>query len=108
MELAKFTPQIKQVLRIASVEREIFEALTVVKRLGPDVREGRRRQFNYIGRLLCKAEPEARKKRRSDGDGELRDAEGQGSLPDRGGAVDLRALPGLRGGGERATRTAWW
>ncbi|KAG6481611.1 hypothetical protein ZIOFF_058215 [Zingiber officinale] len=59
MELAKFsTPQIKQVLRIASVEREVFEALTLVKRLGPDVREGRRRQFNYIGRLLRKAEPE--------------------------------------------------
>ncbi|KAK6938962.1 Ribosome-associated, YjgA [Dillenia turbinata] len=28
------------------------------QRLGPDVREGKRRQFNYIGRLLRDAEPE--------------------------------------------------
>ncbi|WOL09696.1 hypothetical protein Cni_G18449 [Canna indica] len=59
MDLAMFsTPQIKRILRIASLEREVFDALVLVKRLGPDVREGRRRQFNYIGRLLREAEPE--------------------------------------------------
>ncbi|KAJ8512014.1 hypothetical protein OPV22_002448 [Ensete ventricosum] len=59
MELASFSnPQIKRVLRIASVEREVFDALMLVKRLGPDVREGRRRQFNYIGRLLRQARPD--------------------------------------------------
>lgn len=75
------------VCRIASVEREVFEALILVKvmhplydhsteilyddpcfvsmlylglgfcceqRLGPDVREGKRRQFNYIGKLKQK------------------------------------------------------
>ncbi|CAL9124580.1 unnamed protein product [Musa textilis] len=59
MELASFSnPQIKRVLRIASLEREVFDALMLVKRLGPDVREGRRRQFNYIGRLLRQAQPD--------------------------------------------------
>ncbi|XP_072988731.1 uncharacterized protein [Typha latifolia] len=59
MDLAKFsTPLIKRVLSVASLEREVFDALMLVKKLGPDVREGRRRQFNYIGQLLRKAEPE--------------------------------------------------
>ncbi|XP_072956792.1 uncharacterized protein [Typha angustifolia] len=59
MDLAKFsTPQIKRVLSVASLEREVFDALMLVKKLGPDVREGRRRQFNYIGQLLRNAEPE--------------------------------------------------
>lgn len=59
MELAAFsTPQIKRILRMASLEREVFDALMLVKRLGPDVREGKRRQFNYIGRLLRGVQPE--------------------------------------------------
>lgn len=59
MELASFSdPQIKRILRAASVEREVFEAIMLVKRLGPDVREGKRRQFNYIGKLLRKVQPE--------------------------------------------------
>ncbi|XP_039113889.1 uncharacterized protein LOC120249446 isoform X2 [Dioscorea cayenensis subsp. rotundata] len=59
MELSAFpVPQIKRVLKVASLEREVFEALMLVKRLGPDVREGRRRQFNYIGRLLRDVQPE--------------------------------------------------
>ncbi|XP_043710025.1 UPF0307 protein YjgA [Telopea speciosissima] len=59
MELANFsTPQIKQILRVASLDREVFDALMLVKRFGPDVREGKRRQFNYIGRLLRKVQPE--------------------------------------------------
>ncbi|XP_062225276.1 uncharacterized protein LOC133923963 [Phragmites australis] len=59
MELAKFSPpQIKRILRAASLEREVFDALMLVKRFGPDVREGRRRQFNYIGSLLRSAQPE--------------------------------------------------
>ncbi|KAL3505407.1 hypothetical protein ACH5RR_035248 [Cinchona calisaya] len=59
MELANFSPpQIKRILRVASLEREIYDALMLVKRLGRDVREGKRRQFNYIGRLLRDAEPE--------------------------------------------------
>ncbi|KAL5216700.1 hypothetical protein ABZP36_008101 [Zizania latifolia] len=59
MDLAKFSPlQIKRILRAASLEREVFDALMLVKRFGPDVREGKRRQFNYIGRLLRSAQPE--------------------------------------------------
>ncbi|KAK9161274.1 hypothetical protein Syun_007615 [Stephania yunnanensis] len=46
MDLATFTaPQIKQIL-----DGDVFEALVLVKRMGIDVREGRRRQFNYIGK----------------------------------------------------------
>ncbi|CAA2958319.1 Hypothetical predicted protein [Olea europaea subsp. europaea] len=59
MELASFSPlQIKRILRVASLEQEVFDALMLVKRLGRDVREGKRRQFNYIGRLLRDVEPE--------------------------------------------------
>ncbi|XP_042491125.1 uncharacterized protein LOC122070942 [Macadamia integrifolia] len=59
MELATFsTPQIKQILRVASLDREVFDALMLVKRFGPDVREGKRRQFNYIGRQLRNVQPE--------------------------------------------------
>ncbi|XP_015636802.1 uncharacterized protein [Oryza sativa Japonica Group] len=50
MDLAKFSPpQIKRILRAASLDREVFDALMLVKRFGSDVREGKRRQFNYIG-----------------------------------------------------------
>ncbi|KAK9165158.1 hypothetical protein Scep_000349 [Stephania cephalantha] len=59
MDLATFTaPQIKQILKLASLDRDVFEALVLVKRMGTDVREGRRRQFNYIGRLLREVEPD--------------------------------------------------
>ncbi|XP_027366892.1 uncharacterized protein LOC113873110 [Abrus precatorius] len=59
MDLASFSaPQIKRILRVASLDQVLFEALMLVKRLGPDVREGRRRQFNYIGKLLREVEPE--------------------------------------------------
>ncbi|PWZ40894.1 hypothetical protein Zm00014a_042149 [Zea mays] len=59
MDLAKFSPpQIKRILSAASLEREVFDALMLVKKFGPDVREGRRRQFNYIGSLLRDAQPE--------------------------------------------------
>ncbi|OWM80924.1 uncharacterized protein LOC116198755 isoform X2 [Punica granatum] len=59
MDLASFSaPQIKLILRAASLEEEVFEALMLVKRLGRDVREGKRRQFSYIGKLLREAEPE--------------------------------------------------
>ncbi|XP_020681780.2 uncharacterized protein LOC110099086 [Dendrobium catenatum] len=53
MDLSTFSPpQIKYILRAASLEREVVDAILLVKRLGPDVREGRRRQFNYIGNIL--------------------------------------------------------
>ncbi|KAJ7957879.1 UPF0307 protein [Quillaja saponaria] len=59
MELASLSaPQIKRILRVVSLDQEVFEALMLVKRLGPDVREGKRRQFNYIGKLLRKVQPE--------------------------------------------------
>ncbi|XP_057794854.1 uncharacterized protein LOC131011100 isoform X2 [Salvia miltiorrhiza] len=59
MDLANFSPfQIKRILRVADLEQEVFEAIMVVKRLGRDVREGKRRQYNYIGRLLRGVEPE--------------------------------------------------
>ncbi|CAN4123001.1 unnamed protein product [Withania somnifera] len=59
MDLAKFSaPQIKRILRVASTEQVVYDAVILVKRLGPDVREGKRRQFSYIGRLLRQVEPE--------------------------------------------------
>ncbi|KAK4351867.1 hypothetical protein RND71_027385 [Anisodus tanguticus] len=59
MDLAKFSPpQIKRILRVASAEQGVYDAVILVKRLGPDVREGKRRQFSYIGRLLRDVEPE--------------------------------------------------
>ncbi|XP_050204365.1 uncharacterized protein LOC126654518 [Mercurialis annua] len=59
MQLASFTaPQIKRIVRMASLEREVYEGLMLVKRLGPDVREGKRRQFSYIGKLLRDVKPE--------------------------------------------------
>ncbi|XP_024970112.1 uncharacterized protein LOC112509404 isoform X1 [Cynara cardunculus var. scolymus] len=59
MQLADFNDsQIKRILRIASLEEEVFDALMLVKRLGRDVREGKRRQFSYIGRLLRDVQPE--------------------------------------------------
>ncbi|KAI7734038.1 hypothetical protein M8C21_026555, partial [Ambrosia artemisiifolia] len=59
MELAEFNDvQIKRILRVVSLEKEVFDALMLVKRLGRDVREGKRRQFSYIGRLLREVEPE--------------------------------------------------
>ncbi|TVU13336.1 hypothetical protein EJB05_40388, partial [Eragrostis curvula] len=59
MDLAKFPPpQIKRILRAASLESEVFDALMLVKKFGPDVREGKRRQYNYIGSLLRSAQPE--------------------------------------------------
>ncbi|GJS37120.1 hypothetical protein Tco_0535502 [Tanacetum coccineum] len=41
-----------------SLDKEVFDAVMLVKRLGRDVREGKRRQFSYIGRLLRDVEPE--------------------------------------------------
>ncbi|CAA0818556.1 Unknown protein [Striga hermonthica] len=59
VELASFSPsQIKRILRVADLEEEVFEALMLVKKLGRDVREGKRRQFNYIGRLIREVEPQ--------------------------------------------------
>ncbi|CAK7346172.1 unnamed protein product [Dovyalis caffra] len=59
MELASFSPpQIKRIIKVASLEKGVFDALMLVKRLGPDVREGKRRQYNYIGKLLRDVEPE--------------------------------------------------
>ncbi|XP_022976393.1 uncharacterized protein LOC111476812 [Cucurbita maxima] len=59
MDLAAFsTPQIKRILRVASLEKDVFDAIMLVKRLGRDVREGKRRQFSYIGKLLRDVQPE--------------------------------------------------
>ncbi|KAG5413826.1 hypothetical protein IGI04_001393 [Brassica rapa subsp. trilocularis] len=50
MELASFSSdQIKRVMRAASLGEEVYDALMLAKRLGADVREGKRRHFNYIG-----------------------------------------------------------
>ncbi|CAN1824561.1 hypothetical protein LINPERHAP1_LOCUS30815 [Linum perenne] len=59
MELAAFSPpQIKRILRIASLEREVYEGLMLVKKFGPEVKEGKRRQYNYIGKLLRDVQPD--------------------------------------------------
>ncbi|KGN60042.1 uncharacterized protein LOC101214378 [Cucumis sativus] len=59
MDLATFsTSQIKRILSVTSLEKDVFDAIMLVKRLGNDVREGKRRQFNYIGKLLRDAQPD--------------------------------------------------
>lgn len=59
VDLASFsTPKIKRILKAASLDEDVFDALMLVKRLGPEVREGKRRQFNYIGKLLREVEPD--------------------------------------------------
>lgn len=59
MELASFSSdQIKRVMRAASLGEEVYDALMLAKRLGADVREGKRRHFNYIGKLLREVEPD--------------------------------------------------
>ncbi|GAY42901.1 hypothetical protein CUMW_070520 [Citrus unshiu] len=59
MQIAAFsTPQIKRILSVASLDEDVLDAIMLVKRLGPDVKEGKRRQFNYIGKLLREVEPE--------------------------------------------------
>ncbi|CAB4265558.1 unnamed protein product [Prunus armeniaca] len=59
MDLSSFsTPQIKRILRVASLDQDVLDALILVKKFGPDVREGKRRQFNYIGKMLRDIEPD--------------------------------------------------
>ncbi|XP_059636769.1 uncharacterized protein LOC132278886 [Cornus florida] len=59
MELASFSnSQIKRIIEVASLEEDLFDALVLVKTFGRDVREGKRRQYNYIGRLLRGVQPE--------------------------------------------------
>ncbi|ESQ54919.1 hypothetical protein EUTSA_v10025797mg [Eutrema salsugineum] len=59
MELASFSSdQIKRIMRAASLGEEVYDALMLAKRLGSDVREGRRRHFNYIGKLLREVDPD--------------------------------------------------
>lgn len=59
MELAKLSSaQLKRIVRAASLENEVVDAVMLVKKLGSDVREGKRRQFNYIGGLLRNVQPE--------------------------------------------------
>ncbi|CAH9054820.1 unnamed protein product [Cuscuta europaea] len=59
IELAKFSPsQIKRILRVTAVKEDVYDELMLVKRFGRDVREGKRRQFSHIGKLLRDAEPE--------------------------------------------------
>ncbi|XP_011035012.1 PREDICTED: uncharacterized protein LOC105132954 isoform X2 [Populus euphratica] len=49
MELASFSPpQIKRIIKVASLEKYVFDALMLVKRPGPDVRQGKRRQYNCV------------------------------------------------------------
>ncbi|KAF8117822.1 hypothetical protein N665_0008s0164 [Sinapis alba] len=59
MELSSFSSdQIKRVMRAASLGEEVYDALMLAKRLGADVREGKRRHFNFIGKLLREVEPD--------------------------------------------------
>jgi len=52
MDLSSFSPpQMEHILRVVSLDQIVFEALILVRRMGPDDREGRRHQFNYIGKL---------------------------------------------------------
>ncbi|PQQ21571.1 uncharacterized protein Pyn_14928 [Prunus yedoensis var. nudiflora] len=44
--------------QVASLDHDVLDALILVKKFGPDVREGKRRQFNYIGKMLRDVEPD--------------------------------------------------
>lgn len=58
-ELATFSPsQLRQAIRWASLDEEVYDAVMLVKSLSPNVRNGKRRQFNFIGGLLREADPE--------------------------------------------------
>ncbi|KAI5326435.1 hypothetical protein L3X38_035509 [Prunus dulcis] len=60
MDLSSFsTPQIKRILRVASLDQDVLDAMILVKKFGPDVRQGKRRQFNYIGKMLQEEQEEA-------------------------------------------------
>lgn len=50
--------QLRQAVRLAKLPEEVYDAVILVKSLGPKVRNGKRRQFNYIGGLLREADPE--------------------------------------------------
>ncbi|CAN8274072.1 unnamed protein product [Cochlearia groenlandica] len=59
MELSSFSSdQLKKIMRAASLGEEVYDALLLAKKLGSDVREGKRRHFNYIGKMLREVEPE--------------------------------------------------
>ncbi|CAH2078101.1 unnamed protein product, partial [Thlaspi arvense] len=59
MELASFSSdQIKRIMKAASLGEEVYDALMLAKRLGSDVREGRRRHYNFIGKMLREVEPD--------------------------------------------------
>ncbi|XP_004291354.1 PREDICTED: uncharacterized protein LOC101304935 [Fragaria vesca subsp. vesca] len=59
MDLASFsTPQLKLIIRVASLDEDVLDAVMLVKRFGNDVREGKRRQYNYIAKLLRDADTE--------------------------------------------------
>ncbi|KAL4578926.1 hypothetical protein LXL04_015058 [Taraxacum kok-saghyz] len=65
MELAELNDsQIKRILRVVSLEEEVFDAImlsygfNLLQKLGRDVREGKRRQFSFIGKLLRDVEPD--------------------------------------------------
>ncbi|KAL6215759.1 hypothetical protein ACLB2K_015187 [Fragaria x ananassa] len=66
MDLASFsTPQVKLIIRVASLDEDVLDAVMLVKvfvllpqRFGNDVREGKRRQYNYIAKLLRDADTE--------------------------------------------------
>ncbi|CAH8349652.1 unnamed protein product [Eruca vesicaria subsp. sativa] len=91
MELASFSSdQIKRVMRAASLGEEVYDALMLAKRLGADVREGKRRHFNYIGKLLREVEPDLMDS--------LINATNQGDLP-RIQALIASAKDGAEGAG---------
>ncbi|KAG0592927.1 hypothetical protein M758_1G282500 [Ceratodon purpureus] len=57
-QLATLSPsQLRQAIRWASLDEEVYEAVMLVKSMGVNVKNGKRRQFNYIGGLLRDADP---------------------------------------------------
>ncbi|CAM6117576.1 unnamed protein product [Calypogeia fissa] len=60
VELASLAPaQLKQAVRWAGLSEEVYDAVMIVKNLGTvsKVRNGRRRQYTYIGGLLRDVDP---------------------------------------------------
>ncbi|KAG9149019.1 hypothetical protein Leryth_010623 [Lithospermum erythrorhizon] len=56
IQLSKFSAtQIKRILKVASLHREVLDAILLVKKLG---REAKRRQYNLIGKFLRDVDPE--------------------------------------------------
>lgn len=59
LQLSAFTTsQLRQAVRWGDLQEEVFDAVTLLKRIGRDGKNARRRQLNLIGGMLRSADPD--------------------------------------------------